>query len=86
MALPNRTSRSFTEAARAAGLAKRRELAKQRPKGIDHREAFVVRLTGPGQPFGWEIRKFGSIVLSRSKTGFGTQLLAQAAGQQALEQ
>ena len=44
---------------------------------------FVVRLAGP-KPFGWEIRKYGGIVLSRSDTGFGTQVLAHAAGEKAL--
>ena len=49
----------------------------------DAPQVFVVRLVG-SKPFGWEIRKFGSIVLSRGATGFGTQLLAQKAGEHAL--
>ena len=57
--------------------------AAQPPK--DAPQLFIVRL-GPDQNlwFGWEIRKFGSIVLSRSETGFETQVLAQTAGEKVL--
>ena len=45
---------------------------------------FVVRMVGPTQHFGWEIRKFGGIVVSRSKKDFPTQLEARDAGEKAL--
>ena len=51
---------------------------------IDAPAVFVVRLAG-AKPFGWEIRRFGNITLSRSETGFGTQVLAQEAGANALK-
>ena len=47
-------------------------------------EVFVVRIVGPTQPFGWEIRKFGSFILNRSEIGFPTQLEAKTAGEKAL--
>lgn len=47
---------------------------------------FVVRLgAGSNLRFGWEIRKFGSFVLSKSGKGYATQAEAEAAGQEALE-
>ena len=45
-------------------------------------QVFVVRLADAH--FGWEIRKFGSFVLSRSEACFRTQLLAREAGEKAL--
>ena len=45
---------------------------------------FVVRLAGPNQPFGWEIRKFGSFLVSKSDKGFRTQSEAQTEGEKAL--
>ena len=83
MALTDRTARFFTEAARAAGIAKRRENA-SKLKETSHVLVFVVRSTDIGKPFGWEVRKFGGIVLSRSGEGFGSQSEAQAAGEKAL--
>lgn len=67
--------------ARQAAIEARRRLAAKHPTGSP--QIFVVRLTG-SQPFGWEIRKFGSFVVSRSDTGFATQSLAQKAGEEAL--
>ena len=58
-----------------------RRLAEKHPTGSPR--IFVVRLEGENS-FGWEIRKYGSFVLSRSEMGFGTQLLAQTAGETAL--
>ena len=65
-----------------AAIEARRRLAAQNPTSAP--KLFVVRLIG-AQPFGWEIRKFGNFVLSRSETGFGTHLLARTAGEKALE-
>ena len=72
----------FSPEARQAAFDTRQRLAAAKsPAGSP--QMFVVRFAGP-QPFGWEIRKFGSFVLSRSETGFRTVLLAQTAGEQAL--
>lgn len=70
------------EGKQAATEARRKWALEQPPKGAP--VVFVIRLDEGEQPFGWEIRKYGSFVLSRSETGFGTQLLAQMAGETAL--
>ena len=71
------------EGKRIAAEGRQRWAAKRPP--ADAPKLFVVRLgAGPRLQFGWEIRKFGSIVLSRSDVGFGTQLLAQTAGEKAM--
>ena len=61
--------------------ARRRWIAERRDAGAP--VVFVVRLAG-SMPFGWEIRKFGAIVLRRSETGFKTQLMARSAGEKAM--
>ena len=73
--------RFLSPQAKRAAIEARRRLAEQSPPGAP--QVFVVRLAGT-QPFGWEIRKFGSIILSRSETGFGTQAIARTAGEEAL--
>ena len=70
------------QARQAAAEARRRRFAEQSP--LDAPKIFVVRMVGPRQPFGWEIRKFSSFVVSRSDRGFATQLEAQTAGEKAL--
>jgi hypothetical protein len=47
-------------------------------------KVFAVRLPPPSVGFGWEIRRFGSFVLSRSETEFPTSAEAKAAGEAAL--
>ena len=69
------------EGRRISAEGRRRRLAALPAK--DAPQVFVVRLAG-AMSFGWEIRKFGSFVLSRSQTGFETQLLAQTAGDKAI--
>lgn len=69
-----------SEAARLAAVAKRREMAmivkdKARP------EVFVVRLPPPSRLFGWEIRRFGSVVLSRGGEGYPSLAEARRAGE-----
>ena len=73
--------RFLSPQARRAAVEVRRRLAAQNPRGAP--QVFVVRLDDPKR-FGWEIRKFGGLVLTRSETGFGTQLLALEAGKRAL--
>ncbi len=71
------------EGRKASAAGRRRALAEKPPR--DAPRLFVVRLgAGPTLCYGWEIRKFGSIVLNRSETSFETQLLAQMAGEKAL--
>lgn len=56
----------------------------QRPS-IGQPKLFVVRLgAGPTLRFGWQIRRAGSVVLSRSEEGYSTFQQAQDAGLQAL--
>ena len=76
-------SRTISPQARqAAAETRRRRFAEQAPR--DALGIFVVRIVGPTQPFGWEIRKFGSFIVSRSDKGFATQLEAKTAGEKAL--
>ena len=77
----NPRKRFLSPQAKQAAIEARRRLAEQNTPGAP--QIFVVRLKG-AQSFGWEIRKFGSLVLNRSETGFATQLLARTAGEQAL--
>ena len=68
------------EGRRAASEARLR-WAEEQPD-VGEPTVFVVRLVGP-KPFGWEIRKYGGIVQSRSDVGFVTQLAACSAGEMA---
>ena len=45
---------------------------------------FAVRLPPPSTGFGWEIRRFGSFVLSRSEAEFRSSAEALAAGMKTL--
>ena len=79
------TRRRFTQAARDAALAKRRELAAlpKDPAGSLH--VFVVRGNPHGNSFGWEIRRFGAIVVARSASGFPDGQMARDAGEATLQ-
>lgn len=79
-----KTHRMNTPEGREASAAgRRRALAEKPPR--DTPRLFIVRLgAGPTLCYGWEIRKFGSIVLSKSEAGFATQLEAETAGQEVL--
>ncbi len=70
------------EGKQAATEARRKWVSEQPPTGTP--AVFVVRLAG-AMPFGWEIRKFGSFVLSKSGKGYANQAEAEAIGQEALE-
>ena len=48
------------------------------------RMVFAVRLPPPSKAFGWEIRRFGSFVLSRSETEYATSAAAKVAGEAAM--
>ena len=62
----------------------RRHASAQRP-ATSAPEVFVVRLAS-SKPYGWQIRKFGSFVLSRSAAGYATELQARTAGENALNE
>lgn len=72
-----------SEAARLAAIAKRREIAAI-PKDKARVEVFVVRRDALGRSFGWEIRRFGSIVVERSAACFASIEHAMEAGEAAL--
>lgn len=54
------------------------------PENTSAPAVYVVRLPEPSRGFAWEIRKFGAIVLERSREDFPTPELARADGQAAL--
>ena len=84
LSMINRPSRRyFTLAARTAGLEARHENAVSK-KDLMTPALFVVRQSGQGQLLGWQIRRFGGILLSRSETGYATSFLARSAGEAAL--
>ncbi len=75
--------RHFTDAARAAALvARRRKREAAVPREMP--DVFVVRLSGAALRFGWEIRRFGAVVLDRSRADYPTTRDAYAAGREAL--
>ena len=79
-----KTRRHFTEAAREAALVRRREIAAlpKDPSGM--LALFIVRGAERGNDYGWEIRRFGAIVVARSACGFAGQVAARQAGEEAL--
>ncbi len=83
MPLSEPTRRRFTDAARAAALeARRRKRETAIPRETP--DVFVVRLPGAALQFGWEIRRFGAVVLDRSRADYATTRDAYAAGREAL--
>ena len=82
-AINRRTRCYFTEAARLAAVAKRREMALQ-PRDIMAPEVFVVRLDPRSNGFTWELRRFGGIVLHRGEAELPSMRQAYNAGLLAL--
>ena len=78
------SGRQFTDAARAAALEVRREKILLKNDLLTP-TLFVVRHCVYRQLFGWEIRRFGGVVLSRSEIGYVSQSQARLAGQIALD-
>ena len=76
--------RHFTRAALDAALARRRELAAQPKPPLGTLDLFIVRGAASGNDFGWEIRRFGAIVVARSPEGYPAIAAARAAGEAAL--
>ena len=75
---PNR--RHLTQAARDAAAAARRAKAMV-PHDSTAPQVFIIRLASFPMPFGWEIRRFGGLVLSRSDMGFPSMASARSAGE-----
>jgi hypothetical protein len=76
--------RHFTEAARQAALARRREIAAMPKDPTGTLALFIVRGAERGNDYGWEIRRFGAIVVARSGCGFPGAVAARQAGEEAL--
>ena len=73
----------FSDAARAAAIeARRRKREQAVPLGTP--EVFVVRRPDACLGYGWEIRRFGAVVLDRSVTDYSTLQGARSAGEAAL--
>ena len=79
-----KSRRHFTEAAREAALARRREIAAMPKHPLGALALFIVRGTERGNDYGWEIRRFGAIVVARSSQGFAALVAARHAGEEAL--
>ena len=84
MRIPKPSSgRHFTEAARAAAIeGRRRKREEALPRETP--EVFVVRQTEESLQFGWEIRRFGAVVIDKSLTDYSTVQGARSAGELAL--
>lgn len=80
----DKARRHFTEAAREAALARRREIAAQPKAPTDALALYVVRGAQHTNDYGWEIRRYGAIVVARSAFGFPAPLAARQAGEAAL--
>lgn len=80
---PRGQGRYFTDATRLAGLEARRRKA-LKPSLTGRPEVFVVHLPAASATFGWEIRRFGSVVLQQGLDQFDTIASARAAGETAL--
>lgn len=79
------TRRYFSQAAREAALAVR--LANRKlPGDFGRPEVFVVRMPLPGALFGWEIRRYGAIILQRSEMGYAAPALARVDGERAMSE
>ena len=75
--------RHFTRAALEACAAARRAKAMV-PHDSTSPQVFITRFATFPMPFGWEIRRFGGLVLSRSPMGFPSMASARSAGEETL--
>ena len=76
-----RKGRHFTEAARAAAAIGRRQRA-ENAVPVNTPAVFVTRLAD-GR-FGWEIRRFGALVIHQNDVAYVTIAEARSAGERAL--
>lgn len=74
----------FTESARAAAAAKRREKIGLKAAMRDSLDVFVVRTDDASNRFVWEIRRFGALTVRQSPQSFDSATLAREAGEAAL--
>ena len=81
---PANARRHLTDAARQAALARRREIAALPKAPTEALALFVVRGTERSNAFGWEIRRFGAVVVGQSLWGYASSEAARAAGEEAL--
>lgn len=81
---PGGARRHFTRAALDAALARRREIAAEPKPPLGALDLFIVRGAAAGNDFGWEIRRFGAIVVARSPEGYEGAAAARRAGEAAL--
>ena len=79
-----KAQRRFTEAARQAALARRREIAALPKIPCGTLALFIVRGAERNNDFGWEIRRFGAIVMRHSQRGYASAEAARVAGEEAL--
>ncbi len=77
------SKRHFTAAARAAAIEGRRRKREAAPPK-DAPEVFVVRKPDNDLVFGWEIRRFGALVIEKGGAGYSTIHDARTAGESAL--
>lgn len=77
--------RHFTQAARDAALARRREIAAMPKDPAGALDLFIVRGADRINDFGWEIRRFGAIAVARSDRGYPSAAAAREAGELALQ-
>lgn len=75
--------RHVTDAARAAALIARRRKA-ENSVPVDAPAVFVIRLSD-GR-FGWEIRRFGALVICHGDVAYASFLDARSAGERALSE
>lgn len=75
------TRRHFTQAARDAALAKRREIAALPKDPAGALALFIIRGAESENDYGWEIRRFGAIVVARSVHGYAGAEAAREAGE-----
>jgi hypothetical protein len=74
----------FTEAARAAAAAKRRERIGKKAQMRESLEVFVVRTSDDANSYAWEIRQFGALTVRRSPAVFDLPSSAREDGEAAL--
>lgn len=78
-----KSNRHFTEAAREGAKKARLERVLV-PVDARLPQVFAIRLPWPSNRFGWEIRRYGCFVLSKSEANFGSMAEAYAAGETVL--
>ena len=76
---PHEAGLNSPEVQDRAGEARRKSVENRRAEALQ--KVFAIRLPPPSAGYGWEIRRFGSIVLGRSEAEFHTSAEAVEAGE-----